>query len=72
LGDVQGAIVDFNVVLRIDANYADAYKNRGLAHSRLGNKRSAIADLRKAASLYTEQGQIAAYKQVLNKIKEIE
>ena len=38
LGDKQGAIADYTEVVRLKPDDADAYYNRGIAKSDLGNK----------------------------------
>ncbi|QLE39557.1 tetratricopeptide repeat protein [Nostoc sp. C052] len=48
LGDIKGAINDYNQALRINPNHADAYNNRGLARSTLGDKQGAINDYNQA------------------------
>lgn len=49
--DYRGAIADYNKVLEIEPNMADAYFNRGLTHVFLGNNRLGIQDLSKAGEL---------------------
>lgn len=60
------ALDDFSQALNINPDYADAYYHRGEIHSALGNKRQAIADLRMAAKLYFEQGELSSYDQARN------
>ena len=42
--DFQGAIEDYNQAIKIKPDYAEAYYNRGLARSELGDKKGAIED----------------------------
>lgn len=50
-GDYGGAIEEFNRVLAINPNFADAYYRRGLAKFDLGNREDAIADYTQALSI---------------------
>ncbi|MEH2069134.1 MAG: tetratricopeptide repeat protein [Nostoc sp.] len=61
--DYQGAIEDFNQAIKINPNYANAYKYRGDAHYYLGDKEGAIEDYSQAikinpnyANAYNNQG----------------
>jgi len=51
LGDDEGAISDYNIVIGFDSKYFMAYINRGLANYRLGNYDEAIADFNIAMEL---------------------
>ncbi|MFZ4729268.1 MAG: protein kinase domain-containing protein [Pseudanabaena sp.] len=51
LGDKQGAIADYNEVIRLKPDYAYAYNNRGLAKCLLGDKQGAIADYNESIRL---------------------
>ncbi|MFM8923710.1 MAG: tetratricopeptide repeat protein, partial [Microcystis panniformis] len=65
------AIADFNQAIRLNPNLAGAYGNRGLAYGKLGESQKAIADLRKAVTLFQQQGdktQAQKILQVLNKM----
>jgi tetratricopeptide (TPR) repeat protein len=55
-GDFQGAIGDYNQVIKLNPDFALAYVNRGFARSDLGDKQGAIEDLQKAIALYRQQG----------------
>ncbi|MFM6435074.1 MAG: tetratricopeptide repeat protein, partial [Microcystis panniformis] len=44
LGDIQGAISDYNQAIKIDPNEAPNYSNRGQARQNLGDFSGAIAD----------------------------
>ena len=50
--DYAGAIVDFDKVIEIDTEDADAYNNRGLAELRLGESETASGNAKKAQRLY--------------------
>ena len=45
------ALVDFEAAVKLDENDPDARNGRGMAHARLGNLRSAVADARDATRL---------------------
>jgi tetratricopeptide (TPR) repeat protein len=51
---------------------AEAYVNRGLAHYRLGDYPSAIADLHYAAQYFASFEEIASYEKTLALIKNLE
>ncbi len=50
--DYTGAIVDFDKVIEIDTEYADAYNNRGLAKLRFGESETASGNAKKSQRLY--------------------
>jgi tetratricopeptide (TPR) repeat protein len=47
-GDYEGAIEDFNQVLRLNPSYEAAYTSRGVTQVNLGGKKGAIEDLTQA------------------------
>jgi Flp pilus assembly protein TadD len=49
------AISDYNEAVRLEPNYAPAYKNRGNAYLRVRNRHKADADLAMAARLHGPQ-----------------
>ena len=54
--DFQGAIKDLNQAIKINPKYAFAYYRRAEARQNTGENDKAIADLQKAAQLFSEQG----------------
>ncbi|MDY6896827.1 MAG: tetratricopeptide repeat protein [Cyanobacteriota bacterium] len=54
--DFQGAIKDLNQAIRINPKYAFAYYRRAEARQNTGKVDKAIADLQKAAELFSQQG----------------
>ncbi|MFM2305260.1 MAG: hypothetical protein RLZZ135_2673 [Cyanobacteriota bacterium] len=50
-GDNRGAIVDYNRVIQLNPNSANAYFNRGLARAGLGDQPGAIGDYDRAIQL---------------------
>jgi tetratricopeptide (TPR) repeat protein len=59
------ALVDFNKGIAINPNDAEAYNNRGIVYRQLGDINKARGDLQKAAQLYRNQGDTAAYQRTL-------
>lgn len=55
LGDVYGALADFEFALLQDSTYAVAYNNRALAKRKLGDTDGAYADYSKAIALDSTQ-----------------
>jgi tetratricopeptide (TPR) repeat protein len=49
--DYKGAIDNWTQAIKINPNYAIAYFNRGIAHSKLGNNQSAINDYTQAINI---------------------
>jgi Flp pilus assembly protein TadD len=49
--DYKGAIEDYNEAIRLKPDDADAYNNRGIAKSNLGDMAGACEDYRKSCSL---------------------
>ena len=61
LEDRQGAISDCNEVIRLKPELAGAYFVRGIAKSQLADKEGSRIDLKKAAELFKQQGDIENY-----------
>lgn len=57
LKDYRAALVDYDKAISLNADFAEAYYNRGLTHIFLGNNKQGIADLSKAGEL----GIVSAY-----------
>jgi len=55
IGNKRAAIRDYNQVIKIDPEYADAYVKRGYIHNEKGDKKSAIADFDKAISIFCKE-----------------
>lgn len=51
LGDVYGALADFNACIKADPKNIKAYHNRALVHEKLKNSAQALADLGQAIAL---------------------
>ena len=73
----RGAIEDYNTAIRLNPNFADAYNNRGLVKSDLGDKQGAITDFSEAIRInpkrwYKENIPIAdkRYRKYLEILKE--
>lgn len=71
-GNSQGAIASYDRAIQIRPNYALAYLNRGIAYARAGNRDRAIADLRFAAKLFKESGNLDRHDRALSLIKDIQ
>lgn len=63
LGNKVGAIADYTEAIKRDSSFAKAYHKRGVLYLDDGQKQRAVDDLRKAALLYFEQGDIDSYHQ---------
>jgi Flp pilus assembly protein TadD len=65
-GDKQGAIADFDRVIQLDPQSAEAYRKRGFIKAELGDKKGAIVDYDRAIQLnpkaanYLERGNVKA------------
>ena len=59
LGNLAGAISDFDVAILLDPEYPDAHFNRGLTYAEMGEHLRAVEDLSRALEL--EPGQAVAH-----------
>lgn len=71
-GDHEGAIKDLDRALQINPSDANVYGHRCVAHYKLGNKQSAVADCQQAATLYLEQGKIKEYQYSLRMLEKLQ
>jgi tetratricopeptide (TPR) repeat protein len=66
LDDQRIAISDYSQAIELDANYADAYFQRGALRGKIDEKKQAVADLRIAAKLYFEAGDLTHYDEAMS------
>jgi tetratricopeptide (TPR) repeat protein len=52
IGDLKGAIADYNVALKINSKYGQSYYNRALAKKESNDPQGAIADYNKAIEIF--------------------
>jgi tetratricopeptide (TPR) repeat protein len=52
IGDLKGAIADYNAALKINSKYGQSYYNRALAKEESSNLQGAIADYNKAIEIF--------------------
>jgi len=69
--DFRGAIADYNEAIRLKPDDADPYYGRGLIKKERGEKQEALADFRKVAELFQQQGNTEWYNNSLDRIKEL-
>lgn len=72
IGQYQKAINDFTQAILRDQQDADVYKYRGLAHRKLSKRQETISDLKKAAQLYSEQGNTSYSQKILDTLRAYE
>lgn len=63
LGNKEGAVKDYTEAIKQDSSLAKAFHKRGVIYLEQGDRQKAVDDLRKAALLYFEQGDIDSYHQ---------
>jgi tetratricopeptide (TPR) repeat protein len=71
MSDKQAAIADFTAAIKIDPSYAEAHRDRGILYLELGSKREALKDLREAANLFFEKGDIPNYETARELAKQV-
>jgi WD40 repeat protein len=71
-GNYKQAIEDFTQALRFNPNSAPTHKYRGLAYSRLGQHQAALEDFQQAAKLYSQQGEIDDYQDILERLRKLQ
>ncbi len=69
--DYKRAIEYYSQAIRRNPRLVDAYNKRALARFVLGDKQGTIEDLKKAASLYSVQGDQSRYQETLETIRDI-
>jgi tetratricopeptide (TPR) repeat protein len=72
LKEYPKAIADFNQAIYLNPEDADAYGNRGLVYSQLGDRENAIADLEKAAQLFCQQGSFNDCQQAQELLRQLQ
>jgi len=71
LEDQRVSMEDFSQAIRLDPAFANAYFERGLLKSEFGHKQHAVDDLRTAAKLYFDQGDLPQYEKARELSQEI-
>lgn len=71
-GKYKEAIEDFNYAIRIIPYYIAAYKYRGIAYSKLGDKQRAFFDFKQTADLHLRYNNINDYYDVIELIKKLQ
>ena len=69
--DYLSAIADYNRAIELNPTDALAYSNRGYAYRELYGEQEATIDLRFAAKLFREQGNMAKYESTMGLINQI-
>ncbi|MEY2830832.1 MAG: hypothetical protein RLZZ574_90, partial [Cyanobacteriota bacterium] len=65
------AIADYDAAIKLDPNLPEAYGNRGFLRAQLGQEQEGFNDLRHAAKLFLNLGNMAEYQQTLAYIQMI-
>ena len=56
-GDVEAAVARYEAAIALDPDYPEAHHNLGVAYKRLGRRRDAVRELRRATGLETRRKQ---------------
>jgi tetratricopeptide (TPR) repeat protein len=73
--DLTGAVVYYDMAIKLDPEYANAYFNRGMLKKNLPLERDrtdAIASLRTAARLYKQQGKLDIYQSLSETLQKLD
>lgn len=73
--DLVGALLDYDRAIEIDAEYANAYFNRGMIQKNSSSEKDrtkAILSLRIAAKLYKQQGKLEIYQSLSETLQKLE
>lgn len=70
-GDTQEAISEYTKAIDLDNNNVQAYYNRGILYAEIGSKKAAVQDLRQAAKLFFDQGDIESYEKARDMSKDL-
>jgi tetratricopeptide (TPR) repeat protein len=66
LDDQRIAIDDYTQAIELQSDYADAYFQRGALKGKIDEKKQAVADLRIAAKIYFEHGDLESYDEAMS------
>ena len=73
--DLTGAVVYYDMAIKLDPDYANAYFNRGMLKKNLPleeDRTDAIASLRTAARLYKQQGKLDIYQSLSETLQKLD
>ncbi len=71
LKEYPKAITDNTKAIDISPQYAEAYSNRGIAYSQVGNTLQAKQNLQTAAQLFQKQGKVDLYEKLIQLMKSL-
>ena len=66
------ALADYGRALALEPNNGVVYNNRALLYAAQGNSEAALADYRKAAELYQQQGNTQDYQRLQPEIERLQ
>ncbi len=72
IGKYLEAIADYNQVIIQFPEHAEAYLNLGIIRSKLGDQKTAISSLQKAASLFDKEGKKIDHQKALDLIQKLQ